>query len=276
MMQHGYLELKLSWQLFEKTPDTLTEDERRRLLVVAEKQQAIEQCILSSAEAANVIVVRRTLSTRLEEIRKRYTSEDEFAQDLERVGIGEVELERAVERDLRVDAVLEKVASSAATVSAVDAEIFYRLHPEAFDRPESRRLRHILLTFSNAKKKARAFAQLEACRYNVKGAENFGEMALRHSHCPTAADGGILGVVRRKQLYPELEPASFSLAEGEISRVLESPIGLHIVRCDEILPAGIMPFIEVRQRIIEHLYEQRRCKAQRDWIKRRQLRRTKS
>ena len=129
MMQNGYLELKLSWQLFEKTPDTLTEDERRRLLVVAEKQQAIEQCILSSAEAANVIVVRRTLSTRLEEIRKRYTSEDEFAQDLERVGIGEVELERAFERDLRVDAVLEKVASSAATVSAVDAEIFYRLHP---------------------------------------------------------------------------------------------------------------------------------------------------
>ena len=169
MMQHGYLELKLSWQLFEKTPDTLTEDERGRLLSVAAKQQAIEQCILSSAEAANVIVVRRTLSTRLEEIRKRYTSEDEFTQDLERVGIGEVELERAVERDLRVDAVLEKVASSAATVSAVDAEIFYRLHPEAFDRPESRRLRHILLTFSNAKKKARAFAQLEACRYNVKG-----------------------------------------------------------------------------------------------------------
>ena len=276
MMQHGYLELKLSWQLFEKTPDTLTEDERGRLLSVAAKQQAIEQCILSSAEAANVIVVRRTLSTRLEEIRKRYTSEDEFTQDLERVGIGEVELERAVERDLRVDAVLEKVASSAATVSAVDAEIFYRLHPEAFDRPESRRLRHILLTFSNAKKKTRAFAQLEACRYNVKGAERFGEMALRHSHCPTATDGGKLGVVKRGQLYPELEPAAFSLAEGEISRVLESPIGLHILHCDEILPGGIMPFVEVRQRIIDHLFEKRRHKKQRDWIKRRQLRRAKS
>ena len=80
MMQNGYLELKISWQLFEKTPDTLTEDERGRLLSVAAKQQAIEQCILSSAEAANVIVVRRALSTRLEEIRKRYTSEDEFTR----------------------------------------------------------------------------------------------------------------------------------------------------------------------------------------------------
>lgn len=269
MMRQGYLELKLSWQLFEKTPETLTEHERGRLLAVAAKQQAIEQCILSSAEAANVIVVGRTLSTRLEEIRKRYASEDEFAQDLERVGIGEVELVQAIERDLRVDAVLEKVASSAATVSAVDAEIFYCLHPEAFDRPESRRLRHILLTFSNTKKKARAFAQLEAFRWNVKGAEKFGEAALRHSHCPTATEGGKLGVVKRGQLYPELEPAAFSLSEGEISRVLESPIGLHIARCDEILPGGIMPFVEVQEMIIDHLFEKRRLKKQRDWLKHR-------
>ena len=101
-------------------------------------------------------------------------------------------------------------------------------------------------------------------------------MALRHSHCPTATDGGKLGVVKRGQLYPELEPAAFSLAEGEISRVLESPIGLHILHCDEILPGGIMPFVEVRQRIIDHLFEKRRHKKQRDWIKRRQLRRAKS
>ncbi|MBK8745402.1 nitrogen fixation protein NifM [Propionivibrio sp.] len=271
MMQNGYLELKLSWQLFEKTPETLTEHERGRLLAVAAEQQAIEQCILASAEAAYVVVVGRTLSTRLAEIRKRYTSEEEFAQDLERIGMGEVGLARAVERDLRVDAVLEKVASSAAPVSAVDAEIFYCLHPEAFDRPESRRLRHILLTSSNTGKRARAFAQLETFRPSLTDAGKFGEMALRHSHCPTATEGGKLGVVKRGQLYPELEPAAFALAEGEVSRVLESPIGLHILRCDEILPGGLMPFVEVREKVIEHLSEQRRRKTQREWIKRRQL-----
>jgi hypothetical protein len=74
-------------------------------------------------------------------------------------------------------------------------------------------------------------------------------------------------VVKRGQLYKELEPAAFALAAGEVSTVLESPIGLHILRCDEILPSGLLPFAEVREKIIERLTDKRRQQAQRDWIK---------
>lgn len=266
-MQHGYLELKLSWELFQKAPETLSEPERTRLVEVAARQDTIEQRILANAEAANVVVPAATLSMRLEEIRKRYQSEDEFILDLERIGLRVNDLEKAVERDLRVEAVLEKVASEAVPVSAVDAEIYYRLHPEAFDRPETRRLRHILITFDNAKQKARVQAQLEALRTTLSSAEKFGAAALNLSQCPTAMEGGQLGVVKRKQLYAELEPAAFALAEGEISPVLESPIGLHIVRCDEIFPSGMLPFAEVCERIVERLTDKRHRDAQRDWIK---------
>ena len=162
---------------------------------------------------------------------------------------------------------LEKIASATAPVSAIDAEIYYRLHPEAFDRPEARRLRHILITFDNAQEKARATAQLESLRSTLKNAEKFATAAARHSQCPTAMEGGQLGVVKRAQLYAELEPAAFALFEGDISAVLGSPIGLHIVRCDEILPSGMLPFAEVRERIIERLTDKRRREAQREWIK---------
>ena len=266
-MQHGYLELKLSWEFFQKAPDALSEPERTRLLEISAKQKAIEQRILASAEAANVVVPAPTLHTRLAEIRKRYPSEDEFLQDLERIGIGKAELGKAVERDLCIEAVLEKVACGAAPVSVVDAEIYYRLHPEAFDRPEARRLRHILITCDNAQEKARARAQLEALRPTLSDSEKFGAAALAHSQCPTAMEGGELGVVKRRQLYAELEAAAFALGEGEISAVLESPIGLHVLRCDEILPSGMLPFAEVREKIIEHILDKRRRKAQRDWLR---------
>lgn len=267
-MQLGYLELKLSWELFKKAPETLSDPERNRLAEVARKQDSIEQRILASREAANVVVPAATLQTRLKEIRQRYPNPDELAHDLERIGLAAGDLDKAVERDLRVEAVLEKVASQAAPVTAVDAEIYYRLHPEAFDRPEARRLRHILITFNNDQEKARAAVQLEGLRSTVKNTEKFAAAALRHSQCPTAMEGGQLGVVKRQQLYAELEPAAFTLAEGEISAVLESPIGLHLVRCDEILASGMLPFADVRQRIIERLTDKRRGEAQRDWIKR--------
>lgn len=266
-MQPGYLELKLSWELFRKAPETLSEPERLQLSEVARKQDSIEQRILASRAAADVVVPTATLTTRVAEIRGRYPSTDEFVQDLERSGLNETLLAEAVERDLRVESVLEKVAAGTAPVTAVDAEIYYRLHPETFDRPEARRLRHLLITFSSPAEKLKAQAQLTALRGTVRTAESFAAAALRHSQCPTAMDGGKLGVVKRGQLYAELEPAAFALIEGEISDVLESPIGLHILRCDEILPSGMLPFAEVAERIIERLSDKRRREAQRDWIK---------
>lgn len=266
-MLHGYLELKLSWELFKKAPESLTEPERDRLCDIADRQDSIEQRILASSTAGSVVIPAATVKNRLDEIRKRYPSEDEFVQEMARFGLDRTELERSVERDLRVEAVLEKVASATPAVSAVDAEIYYRLHPEAFDRPEARRLRHILITFNNPQEKAKATSTLEMLRSSLKNAQKFGDAALRHSQCPTAMEGGVLGIVKRQQLYAELEPAAFALNEGEISAVLESPIGLHILRCDEILPSGMLPFSEVREKIIERLSDKRRREAQRDWIK---------
>lgn len=266
-MQAAYLELKLSWEIFQKAPDTLSANEQTRLHDIVRKQSVIEAAILASPEAGQVVVPAATLAKRLQEIRQRYQSDDDYTQDLQRSGIDPERLASSVERDLWVEAVLERIAARVPAVSKVDAEIYYRLHPEAFDRPEARRLRHILITFNDAAGRAKAQSQLETLRREARAAEAFGQAALRHSQCPTALEGGLLGVVKRNQLYPELEAAAFALVENELSAVLESPVGLHLLRCDEILPSGLLPFAEVCDRIIERLTEKRRQQAQRDWIK---------
>lgn len=267
-MQHAYLELKLAWELYQKAPESLSAPERSRLSGIAVRQNGIEQAILASPESANIVVPAATLATRLAEIRQRYANDDEYAQDLERIGLNAQTLAAAVERDLRVEAALDKVAAAVGAVSEVDAEIYYRLHPDAFDRPPARRLRHILITYNDGNEKAKALKLLETLRLTATSAEKFGQAALRHSQCPTAMDGGLLGTVKPGQLYPELEPAAFALAAGEISSVQESPIGLHILRCDEIMESGLLPFAEVRARIVERLNDKRRAQAQREWVKR--------
>lgn len=266
-MQNAYLELKLAHELFKKAPDTLSDEELARLGQIAGRQARLEQRILASAEAAQVVVPEPTISTRLDEIRQRYASPDDMAADLERIGLDAEKLSAAVERDLRIEAVLDKVGSAVPAVTEVDAEIYYCLHPEAFDRPEARRLRHILITFANPIERAIAAETLEGLRPRLNDVEKFAQAALRHSQCPTALEGGQLGTVKRQQLFPELEPVAFSLATGEISGVLESPMGLHLLRCDEILPYGMLAFAEACPRIIEKLSEKRRREAQREWLR---------
>ena len=266
-MQIGYLELKIAQELFKKSPDSLSEGELQQLGELAGKQARLESRILGSAEAASVVVPPATLATRLSEIRQRYTSDEEMRADLERIGLNSDKLARAVEHDLRIEAVLDKVAAGAPRVTEVDAEIYYRLHPEAFDRPEARRLRHILITFANPQEKAAAETTLSGLRSSCGDLEKFTQAALRHSQCPTAMEGGLLGTVKRKQLFVELEPVAFALKAGELSAVLESPMGLHLLRCDEIFPSGMLPFSAVCARVVEKLTDKRRREAQRVWIK---------
>lgn len=270
-MQNGYLELKIAHELFQRAPATLSEVELSRLTAIAGKQARLEQRILASAAAARVVIPPATLSTRLNEIRQRYPSPEEMTADLEQIGLGADKLAEAVERDLRIEAVLEKVAATVPQATAIEAEIYYHLHPDAFDRPEARRLRHILITFETAKEKAAARAKLENLRSTRISVEKFSQAAHRHSQCPTALEGGQLGTVKRQQLFPELEAAAFALDTDEISEVLESPMGLHLLRCDEILPSGMLSFAEVCPRIIERLTDKRRREAQQGWIKQQPL-----
>jgi len=266
-MDQAYLELKLSWELFQKAPETLSTPERNRVGEVAAKQDSIEQRILSSEQARNVMVPEPTLRTRIEEIRKRYPDEEAYLHDLARIGLDELSLAASVERDLRVEAVLDRVVSAVPPVTPVDAEIYYRLHPDAFDRPEARRLRHILITVDTPQQTDQTRRLLNGLRTTHATPEKFAKAALRHSQCPSALEGGLLGVVRRNQLFPELETTAFALREGEISVVLASEMGLHIIRCDEILPCGMVPFVEARERIIERLTEKRRQETHKQWIK---------
>ena len=56
----------------------------------------------------------------------------------------------------------------------------------------------------------------------------FAELALKHSECPTALQGGVLGIVPRGKLYPELDAVLFSIKAGEVSEIVESEIGFHL------------------------------------------------
>ena len=144
------------------------------------------------------------------------------------------------------------------------------MHKERFVRPETRTLRHILVTINDTlpgSERSAALAKIETVRARlVKDPKRFAEQALKHSECPTAMNGGLLGTLPRGQLYAELEPVAFALAVGQLSDVVESPIGFHVLRCDAIVPQRLAALDDVRTRIHDHLAGQRKKICQKSWI----------
>lgn len=267
---YPYLRLKLAQSLFHKPLERLEADERRRLDDVAAQQMTIEQRILATPEAAQVALPESSLNQAVAEIRGRYPSEAEFRADLARSGLDPLSLARAIKRDLQFEAVLERVASAAVTISETDIEIFYLMHRERFRRPENRTLSHILVTINEAlpgSDRVSARRKIEGIRERLLLApQRFAEQALKYSECPTATNGGLLGTLIRGQLFPELEPVAFSLPLGELSEIVESPLGFHLLHCAAIEDASVLSLDSVREKIRGHLFDSRRRSAQKAWI----------
>jgi len=270
----AYLELKIAQSLFGKVPTELAADERTRVHNLANRQYGLEGRVLLAPEARDAMVPEASRQSAFEEIRKRYPVADEFITDLARNGLNQNGLVAALERELSVEAILEKVGTRAPQVSEIDVELFYQYPPDHSRRPETRRPRHILVTVNpdlpeNTATTARARIEAVAARL-AKDAKRFEEQALKHSECPTALQGGLLGDVPRGKLYPELGAALFAMTAGQISDVLESPLGFHLLLCEAIQEERILSLDQARAPIRTLMEQHRKRIFQQAWL--RQLR----
>lgn len=270
-MNTAYLVLKNAHSLFGKNPGALGPEELQRVEHVASKQFDLETRVLASIEARDVVVPQATLDAAMDEVRNRYTEANDFQDDLAGNGLSIDEYRLSLERELKVEAVLEKVGSRAAKVSDIDVELYYHYHPEQFRRPEIRVARHILVTINddlpeNTREAAHERIGAIASRLD-REPKRFEEQAMKHSECPTALQGGLLGEVKPGQLYAELEAVLFRLDSMQLSGIVESPLGLHLLRCDKVTPAAMLPLGQVTDAIRGLLAGRRKRICQSAWIK---------
>ena len=127
-----------------------------------------------------------TLEAAMQEIRGRYPSEEEFLGDLASNGLDEASFAVALEREMKVEAILEKVATQAAKISDMDVELYYQYHPEQFRRPETRLARHILITINETiAENTRSAAAASASQPSPHGwRKNRSASKSRHSNIP--------------------------------------------------------------------------------------------
>ena len=267
----AYLALKAAQKLYGKATDALQATEFERVQKVAQQQHQVEARVLAAPEARDAMVPPSTLAAAMQEIRGRYKNEDEFVSDLARSGLDEAGFAKALEREMKVEAIMEKVGTRAETVSEMDVDLYYQYHPEQFRRPETRLVRHILITINDSiaeNTRAEAGKRIAVIQSRLaKEPQRFEEQALKHSECPTALDGGKLGDLPRGKLFPQLDKASFEMKAGEVSGVLESELGFHILRCDTITEAGILSYELAKQQIRKLLEQKRKRACQQEWVK---------
>jgi peptidyl-prolyl cis-trans isomerase C len=265
-----YSLLRASLALFKKAPAELGPEELRRAERQARSEYDIENRVLHSPEAIGVIISMKELEFAFAEIRGRFDSGEAFQNALAANRLTVDSLKAALARQCKVNEVLERVAARSPQVNEVDVGIFYHLHPEKFRLPEQRVARHLLISINpdypeNTREQARQRIDAIA-RTLQRKPYKFPELALKHSECPTALNGGELGTIARGRLYPELDAALFALKENEISKVVETEIGFHLIQCQKIIRAETLSLKKATPRIKALIQERYRRNCQRTWL----------
>ena len=266
----SYSLLRTALAAFKKTPNELSDEQRAALAIQARNEHDLELRVLTSPEAASVIVTEEMLDDAVNEIRSRFDDEDSFIATLEQNNLDLKSLKHALLRQCKVENVLEIVGSHSAHISDVEVGIFYHMHPEKFHSPEQRNVSHILITINddyaeNSRDKALERINEIALKLQ-KTPYKFAEQAMQHSECPSALQGGELGAFPKGKLYPEIDEVLFSMKKGEISDVVETEVGFHLVICNKIMHAESISLKKAKPQILKLMQDRAKRNCQRSWL----------
>ena len=225
--------------------------------------------LTQEAKSRGVKGDEQEVASQIEGIRGRFPSEEEFKKALAAQNITPEKLREDLLTQTGVNKMMEAETSAAPPVTDADVKDFYDKNPEEFKTKEQVRASHILFKTEGedeaAKKKTRATA--EAVLKQAKGGKDFAALAKEHSTDGSASQGGDLGFFGKEQMVPEFSNAAFALQPGQISELVESQFGFHIIKVTERKAPEPVVLDTVAPQVKQYLTQQRQQERAQAFIK---------
>ena len=229
-------QLYLLLQRAQSQPDSSTVDTLRRQIL---DQLIDEKLIVAEAKRQGVTVADADIGKQVEEAireaKTRMGGEEAFRTQLQRENLTEEKLREKYRNEMRRQMIAQRLVQKQITrksVSAAEAETFFKAHPEKFPRvpPEVRVSVIQIPVASDSTADARARAGALAARKRVTGGEKFAKVAAEVSEDPGSAQaGGDLGFFTRGRMDPAFDEAAYAQKIGEVGTPVRSTFGWHVI-----------------------------------------------
>jgi len=197
-------------------------------------------------------------------LRDLFDTQGAYETRLENEGFDAKSYHQHIEDMLKAKRYLDDIRMIAADVSDEELEKYYLDNEYRLTLPEEVRVRHILLSWKPLGKpddRAALREQMNPILEKARSGEDFAELASEYSEDSTRVDGGDVGFFRRGQMMLAFEKAAFSLQPGEISDIVETTYGLHIIKLEERKEVRLLPLDEIRETLRDHIRDENMEKA---------------
>jgi peptidyl-prolyl cis-trans isomerase C len=226
------------------------------------RQQAVEATINKyllnfKVSQNNIQISPEQVEQEFDAITKRFPSQDAFEDQLKQVGITGDQIKSDLEQQLKVD-LLVRTHISGLELKVTEQEVsgFFNDNPDNFKMPERVKASHVLFKVdpdASNDLKAQKRLELSSLLGKIEKGAEFANIAKQHSECPSKEQGGDLGFFDRGKMVKPFEDIAFKLNVGEVSEIVETKFGYHIIKLMERKTAETATFDEVKDKIFQHL-----------------------
>ncbi len=220
--------------------------------------------LTKAAEKSSLVVSDETLAEEVANIEANIP-EGQTLQDM--LAENEVDLDEWKEnlrKQLLIGKLVEEKTADIEEATLVEAKAFYTENIARFKVPESVTASHILMTFTEEdtdETKAKKKEDLAELREEILAGGSFEEIAKENSDCPSGQQGGSLGTFGRGQMVPEFEEAAFGMTVGDVSELVETQFGYHLIKVTDHQAEGVESLADVKDQLQAGLTSQKKQEA---------------
>jgi parvulin-like peptidyl-prolyl isomerase len=223
-------------------------------------QYIVRELLFQEAMARGVSADTRQVEAAYDQVRSGFKDDLRFRESLADQGLDTQSYKQELRVQETVNALLAKTGE-AIKVTDAEAEAFFEANARAFDPGEKLEVRHILLRVprgatDRTKEAARVKAAIAANR--AASGEDFVKLAQQLSEDPDTKDRGRLIEMRRGMMPPAFEQAAFALQPGQISGLVETPVGVSVIKLEKRVPGPPAQFEDVQEAVRSELLREKR------------------
>ena len=215
-----------------------------------------KELLYQESQKQKIVVEDKVVDEKMESLKKQFPSEKAFQDEMRQLSLTEENLRSQIKKGLAVQRIVEKDILVKVHVSDENAKSFYDGHPDLFKEPEQVQASHILLKVeadAEPAKKEEIRKRMEGIKQRIEKGEDFAALAKELSQDPSAEKGGDLGFFERGKMVKAFEDAAFSLKPGEVSDIVETPFGFHLIKVFDRKEGRTIPYEDSKDRIKQYL-----------------------
>ncbi|MBZ0258325.1 peptidylprolyl isomerase, partial [bacterium] len=189
----------------------------------------------------------------IQKIKDQVKTEEAFQAILKQRGATEEQVRKEYADQLVLQKVLEQEVKEAGDPTEEDCKKFYDENPKYFESPEQVKASHILLLAdekTSDEDREKAKADLANIRKEIESGDiSFADAAKKYSKGPSGPNGGDLGWFGRGQMVKPFEETAFGMKKGDMSQIVETKFGYHLIKLDDRREEGKQPYDEAKEKI---------------------------